>query len=801
VATDLLYLMNKHYLNVFFRNLLRRDTVTYINIIGLSVGLTCTLMILLWIGNELTYDKFHEHSEEIYRIQLSNFREGILTDRSPITSVPMAPEINANFPEIQSFVRLRHINSLMLQNAEEHLTIENCLAADSSFFQIFSFDLIHGNPKTALAGPNKIVLTESSSNLVFHGDYPVGKSLVVNGDEHFLVSGVVKDPPQNSHIKFNGLISINTLWQENPCMKWDCNFSFYSYLLLNKNTDVNALETKFPDFLWEPLNKKNAQAGWREEIHLIPIEHIHFQSTSAYELEPAGNIAMVYLFSSIAILILSVACINFINLTTAQASKKGKEIGIKKVIGATRKQLISQHLGEVFIQAFIALLIAVMLLEIALPSFSNLLQMKLMVNYHSFTFYISMVALLSVVTLATGSYSALYFSGISPVTILKNKIARSSKRSHLRNSLIVIQFAVSIALIACTFIIYNQLHFLTKHQLGFEKENIINIQLSNEEAQSKWQILKNEIANLSEVQSVGASTFVPGGGTTSNGYVPEGFESPMMLRIIDIDEDFLQTLGIEIAEGRNFSKDIPSDRKAFIINETLAKTLNWSDPIGKFIERNGTKHKVLGVVKDFNFASLHNEMEPLILSREPWEGLMDFTFLSVKIKAQEFQNSIQKLERIWKSQVSSLPFEFSFLEDRLNAQYQNEQRLGKAFIYFSGLAILISCMGLFGVVLFLTEQKTKEIGIRKALGGSSMHILLLLSRDLTKWILLSLIIAVPIVWMVMNKWLMNFAYAVKIDWWVFIFAGFIALLLSWITVSWHTIKASLRKPVDTLRYE
>ena len=796
-----LIFMNKHYLNVFFRNLLKRDTVTYINIIGLSVGLTCTLMILLWIGNELTYDKFHEQSEEIYRIQLSNFREGILTERSPITSVPMAPEITANFPEIESFVRIRQINSMMLQNAEEHLTIENCLAADSSFFQIFSFDLIQGNPKTALDGPNKIILTESSADLVFHGDYPVGKSLVVNGDEHFVVSGVVKDPPQNSHIKFNGLISLSTFWKYRPCTEWDCNFSFYSYLLLNKNTDVNTLEAKFPDFLWEPLNKKNAQAGWREDINLIPIDDIHFQSTSAYELEPPGNIAMVYLFSAIAILILSVACINFINLSTAQASKKGKEIGIKKVIGATRKQLISQQLGEVFIQAFIALLIAIMLLELALPTFNNLLHMKLMVNYQSLTFYISMVTLLSLITLATGSYSALYFSGISAANILKNKIAVSSKRSYLRNSLIVIQFTVSIALIASTVIIYNQLHFLSSHQLGFDKENIINIQLSNEEAQSKWRTLITEIASLTEVQSAGASTFVPGGGTTSNGYIPEGFDSPMMLRIIDIDEDFLQTLGIEIVEGRNFSIDILSDRKAFIINETLAKTLNWEKPVGKFIERNGTKHEVIGVVKDFNFASLHNQMEPLILSREPWEGLMDFTFLSVKLKTKDFQSSIRRLESIWNNQVSSLPFEFIFLEDRLNAQYQNEQRLGKAFVYFSGLAIFISCMGLFGVVLFLTEQKTKEIGIRKALGGSAIHILILLSRDLTKWILLSLVISIPLAWLVMDQWLMNFAYATKISWWIFIGAGVITILLAWITVSWHTLKAALKKPVDTLRYE
>jgi putative ABC transport system permease protein len=342
---------------------------------------------------------------------------------------------------------------------------------------------------------------------------------------------------------------------------------------------------------------------------------------------------------------------------------------------------------------------------------------------------------------------------------------------------------------------------LTSHDLGLDKENVINIPLSNEDAMNKWKVLKDEINDLSEVVSVGASTFLPGGGTTSNGYIPEGFESPMMIKVIDIDEDFLTTMGIQLAEGRNFSQEFPSDQSAFIINETLAKELNWDDPIGKFIERNGGRHEVIGEVRDFNFASLHNKLEPMILTRRPWEGMHNFNFLSVKLKTDDFKGSISDLEAIWQRQITSLPFEFGFLEDRLNAQYQNEERIGNVFMYFSFLAIFISCMGLFGVVLFLTEQKTKEIGIRKALGGSVLHILLLLSKDLTKWILVSLIISVPIAWIAMDKWLTNFAYAVKIDWWIFAGSGIITILLSWLTISWHTIKAALRKPVDTLRYE
>jgi len=597
------------------------------------------------------------------------------------------------------------------------------------------------------------------------------------------------------------LVSLSTILRDHPCKAWDCNYSFYSYLLLNEQSDPAMLESKLPDFLWEPLNKKNAQFDWREDMKLMSLKDIHFHSTSNSEMETPGSMAMVVLFAAIAIMIISVAGINFINLTTAQASRKGREIGIKKVIGASKGQLISQQLSEVFVQVVIAMAFAIILLELVLPSFNSLLQMNLQVSYIEPGYYLGVFAMLLLITLTTGSFSALYFSNLNPLLVLKSKFAISSKRSNLRNALLVVQFTVSIALIAGTLIIYKQLNYLTTRDLGFDKENIINIILSNEEAQDQWKTLKTEISGLSEVTSVGASTFIPGGGTTSNGYVPEGFESPLMLRIIDIDKDFLKTHNITISDGRNFSQEFPSDKKAFIINETMARTLNWDQPLGKYIERNGTKHEVIGIVEDFNYSSLHNELEPLILSNEPWEGMMDFTFLSVKLKTDNFQQTIQRLEKIWNSQVSSLPFEFSFLEDRLNDQYQNEQRLGKAFMYFSALAIFISCMGLFGVVLFLTEQKTKEIGIRKALGGSVMHILLILSSDLTKWIILSLIIAIPVAWATMDSWLMNFAYSVKIQWWIFILAGIITILLSWITISWHTLKAALKKPVDTLRYE
>lgn len=793
--------MIKHHFKIFLRNLARRDAVTYINIIGLSVGLACSILILLWIKNELSYDTFHSNFKDIYRIQLTTFREGVPNDSDPITMVPIGPALNENFPEIKSFVRLRQFSELTLQQEDKHYSEDNFLAADSSFFDVFSFNLIEGDPKTALSEPYSIVLSESIAKKIFANESALGKSLLINGADHFIVSGVVENPPQNSHIKFNGLISINTMWKDNPCTKWDCNYSFYTYLLLNPGSNPIALEAKFPDFLWEPLNKKNAQAGWKVVAGLMPLGDVHFKSTSNYEMESPGNTGMIFLFSAIALFILVIACINFINLTTAQASKKGKEIGIKKVAGATRNQLAAQLIGEVFIQTSIALIIAVVIAELTLPAFNNLLHMNLDVEYQSSGFIMAATLLLVVITLGSGAYPALYLTKFHPAEILKGKVALGAYNSGLRNTLVVIQFTISIALIAGTFIIYNQLHFLTNHDLGFDKENIITIPMNNDEARDQWEQLKLEMNRLPEVVSVGASTFVPGGGSTSNGYLPEGFDSPIMLKVLDIDEDYLRTMGVELVSGRNFSKEFATDKSAFIINEQLAKQLDWDDPVGKTINRNRTKHPIIGVVRDFNFSSLHHQMEPIIISQNPWEGIQSYGYLSVRIQSGNISQSIQKLEEIWKNQVTSLPFEFSFLEDRINNLYLTEKRLGETFIYFSSLAILISCMGLFGLVLFLVDQKTKEIGIRKTLGGSVADILLLLSKDLTKWILFALILAVPLTWFAMDRWLMNFAYATEIRWWIFALAGLLTILISWITVSWHTIKAALKNPVEALRYE
>lgn len=792
--------MIKHHFKVFIRNLARRDAVTYINIIGLSVGLACSILILIWIENELSYDIFHSNFKDIYRIELTDFREGVPDEPSPITMVPIGPALCENFPEIKSFVRLRQFSGLTLQIEDKHYSEENFLAADSSFFDIFSFQLIEGNPKTALLEPYSIVLSESAARKIFADEKALGKSILINGSDHYVVSGVVENPPQNSHIKFNGLISINTMWKDNPCTFWDCNYSFYTYLLLNPKTNVNALESKFPDFLWEPLNKKNAEAGWKEVAQLMPLGDIHFNSTSNYEMESPGNVGMLLLFSAIALFILVIACINFINLITAQASKKGKEIGIKKVAGATRIQLATQYIGEVFIQTSIALIIAIIIAELTLPAFNNLLHMNLDVEYQSSGFIGAAILLLVVITIGSGAYPAFYLTKFHPAEILKGKAALRAHKSGLRNTLVVVQFTISIALIAGTFIIYNQLHFLTNFDLGFDKENIITIAMNNDEARDQWQHLKHEMNQLPEVVSIGASTFVPGRGSTSNGYLPEGFESPMMLNVLDIDEDYLETMDIEIVSGRNFSEAFATDESAFIINEQLANQLNWKDPIGKSIHRNG-HHSIIGVIKSFNFSSLHHQMEPLIITKKPWEGNHSYSYLSVRIQSGNISQTINKLENIWKGQVTSIPFEFGFLEDRLNKLYLTEKRLGETFIYFSSLAILISCMGLFGLVLFMVDQKTKEIGIRKTLGGSAFDILLLLSKDLTKWMIIALFIAIPLTWLAMDSWLMNFAYATDISWWIFALAGTTTILIAWITVSWHTIKAALKNPVEALRYE
>ncbi len=791
--------MLKYSLKLAFRKLLRDKTLAFINITGLAVGMTCAILILLWLENELTYDRFHKDYSNIYRVELNEYRENVLEERSSITQMPIGPALAETFPEVAAFVRLRGPEEITVSVDDDFINLPGIFYADSGIFNIFSFPLIDGNPSTALRNPNSIVLTSTAAkNLFGNANEAVGKTIVINGAVPLQITGIIESAPENSHIRYQGLISFSTMYQRKPCMEWDCNYSFYTYIRLVPETDMENLESKFPDFMWEPLNKKLATANWREDIALRPIAAIHLFSKS-YEMERSGSMQMVYLFAAIGIFIILIACINFINLTTAQLSKRFVEIGIKKVAGASRNQLALQIFGEILIQAIIALVLAIIAIELTLPTFNAVLSKSLVLSYVDFWFVGGIIALLALSVLISGSYPAYILTSYSPAKIIKGE--KTSSNSTFRTTLVVMQFMISISLISSTAIIYSQLSYVRRIDLGFQKENIITVPLANKQARNSYKSLMLAFRSLPEVVQTGASTEVPGNGFTSNGYLPEGADNPIMFHALDINETYLETMGMQLADGRNFNENMISDKEAILINEKLAATMGWENAIGKTVERNGIKHPVIGVVKDFHFTSAREEIAPLIITKNPWEGVQSYGQLSIRIQSGNISYTLSKLEQIWKDQVPSLPFEYAFLDERFDNLYKTEETLGKLFIYFTALAILISGMGVFGLILFMVEQKTKEIGIRKVLGASVSHLVLLFSSLFTKRVLIGAIVAIPITLVVMNNWLDNFAYHTTVRPVHFILAAGLALFIALTTVSFHALKAALRNPAEVLKNE
>jgi len=785
-------------LKLAFRKLMRDKTLSFINISGLAIGMACAVLIFLWLQNELSYDRFHDDYGSIYRVELDMYKENELEERSAITQMPIGPALSENFADISSFVRLRGPGDITALVDDDFLNLSEIFFADSGFFSVFSYPLTEGNPATALRDPNSIVLTPEAARTLFGDDSAVGKTIIYNGTVTLQVTGIIKAAPNNSHMKYQGFISFSTLYHSNPCREWDCNYSFYTYIKLVPGTNLENLKSKFPEFLWEPHNKKFANFNYREDIALRPVADIHLYSKSN-EIQRGGSPQMIYLFVAIGIFIILIACINFINLTTAQLSKRFVEIGIKKVAGASRHQLVVQIFGEIIIQAVIALVLAIIIVELTLPAFNAVLNNTLRLPYTDFTFVGGILILLTISILISGAYPAYFLTALSPAKIIKG--AKNNSKFSFRTVLVVIQFTIAVTLIASTAIIYAQLSYVSDIDLGFQKENIISVPLANTQARDSYENLMLSFGTLSEVIQTGASTEIPGNGFTSNGYLPEGINSPIMYNALDINETYLETMGMQLVEGRNFSKELESDKLAFLVNETLVSKLGWEHALGKIIERNGVKHPIIGVVKDFHFTSVRKEIAPLVITRRPWSDNRGYGYITLRIQSNNLRSTLGKLEGIWKNQVPSLPFEYLFLDEQFDNLYKTEHVLGKIFIYFSALAVLISAMGVFGLVLFMVEQKTKEIGIRKVLGASISHVVLIFTALFTKRVLIGAILAIPITLLVMNNWLANFAYHTAVKPQHFVFAAGLALFIALTTVFFHALKAALKNPTEVLKSE
>ncbi len=814
--------MFKNYLKIAWRNLLRNKTFSIINIAGLAIGLSCFLLIALYVLDELSFDKFYANADRIYRTNAS-VRFGGVDLNFPLSSDMMGQMLKKDYPQVEDYARVYNSNgSKLVKKGNDFINEQKVCHADSTFFRIFDLPVIAGDVKNALNEPNTVVITEKIAKKYFgSAENAMGKAIETNDNNKTLykVTAVIKDVPGNSHFNFDFYFSM-----KNVNYQWGqfLSHNFHTYLLLKKGTDYKEFEKKFTEYVDKyclPEAKQFMQiksmeefkkSGNKLEYNLTPLTKIHLYSTLQYEFLPGGNIQYVYIFSAVALFILLIACINFMNLTTARSANRAKEVGIRKVLGTEKKELVAQFLIESTLMVVLSLLIAIGIAYLVLPLFNDVAD-KTMALHNLFSPIILplLIALPFAVGLLAGSYPAFYLSSFKPIEVLKGKLKMGNKSGGLRSVLVVFQFFTSIVLIISTIVIYQQLHFIQTKNLGYDKNQVLIIN-GTSALGNNLTPFKNELLQMPGVTSATVSSFLP---VPINASRSDNIfsSSPIMdakngidMQAWGIDYDYFKTMGIQIIKGRAFSKDFGSDSSAVVINETAAKLFGYDDPVGKKIygsPGNGNTservaYNIIGVVKNFNYESLKQNVGPLSLFLQSNTGLVSF-----KISTANIPEILKQAENKWKALTPGLPFSFRFLDESFNEMYRGEQRIGKIILIFSTLAILIACLGLFGLSIFIAEQRTKEIGIRKVLGASVRGVVQMLSKDFIKLVAISFIIAAPLSWWLMNKWLQDFAYRVEISWWIFLLAAVLAFAIAIVTVSFQAIKAALMNPTKSLRTE
>lgn len=800
--------MIKNYLLVTLRNLLRQKGYSIINILGLAIGFAAFILIFMHIVDELSYDRFHSQADRIYRVSVDGVISGDVLNVA-VSAAPTGEAMMREIPQIINFTRIDQFpQSVHFSYQDRNFFQEGLLFSDSTFFEMFSFPMVLGNPQEALVKPYSLVLTTSLAQKYFGEENPLGQVIKMNNNASFTVTGVVEDPPPNSHFSFEALASFTTLLKmngEEAYAHWG-SLSLYTYVLLSKEADPREVEKAFPDLYLKYMEDLSELTNISFNPYLQPLTSIHLHSNLMAELQTNSDISYVYAFMAIAVFILLIACINFMNLSTARSVKRSKEVGLRKVVGADRKQLVFQFIGESMIYSFLALMAGLILVEIALPTFNYLLDKELTIKlFRAWQPVVLLLGLAVAVGIIAGSYPALYLSSFQPIRVLKGYLSQRAGKANVRNILVVAQFTISIFLIICTALVFNQLSFVSNKKLGFSKEQVLIIPLRGERLFDKSETLKNELSNLSCVTGVTSSRFVPGRDMDGSGFVPEGYEenNPIIIFNNQVDYSYLSAMKMQLVTGRDFSREMASDSNAVIINETLLKKLGWAEPLNKKITAFGRTGSydlhVIGVVEDFHFRSLHDVIEPSLM----YIGSANNRFLTVRLAPGNHQESLRMIREKWQELEHSMAFDYYFLEEDFDSLYKAEQRVGEIFIYFTLIAIIIACLGLFGLASYNAEQKRKEIGIRKALGSSVERIVLMLSRHFSKLVILANIIAWPLAYLFMNEWLSNFAYSIKIVdyWWVFIVSALAALGIALLTVTYQAVKAAVINPVDAIKYE
>jgi putative ABC transport system permease protein len=785
-----------NYIKVAFRNILRHKGYSSINIIGLSAGMAVCLLLFLWVHDELSYDRYHENVDQIYRIIFQYESEGKVKG-SASTPAPLGPALVSEFPEVKKAVRFGENGFLVC--CKDKCFFERIFFADPEVFEVFNFPLVQGNPAAVLNTPYSIIISENIRDKYFGKEDPVGKIINLKGKHDFKITGVFKKIPRNSHFTFDFLGGFSDYAGRNSD-KWGIS-NYYTYVLISKDYPLYKFEAKLPSFI-EKYRGKEAVSVYKTKYLPQPLTRIHLHSHLRNEIEPNSDIRNIYIFSAIALFILLIACFNYINLSTAMYIKRIKEIGVRKVIGAVRSQLINQFLCEAFLFSLITLPLGLLCAQLFLPFFNAISGKQLMIRLFDNSFLLpGIVIIFLAVGFFSGFFPALFVSYMKPINALKGMFKFSSKISLLRKFLVVFQFTISVAFIINSIVILNQLNYIRNKDLGFNKECIVNIPIHRKAALEQYETIKNEFLKNSNVTAVSASSFFPGKNRWYVNYWREGInpdENPMINCLI-VDDGFLETFNIKLLKGRSFSKHFPGDRgNTYILNNLAVKEFGWESPIGKeFKLGSAKKGTVIGVVEDFHFRSLHHDIKPVALYFSPqW-----FAYFSVKIASHDIPQSLSFLKNKWQGLVPNQFFEYSFLDEDIDNLYKTEARLGNIFIAVAFLAIFVACLGLFGLAAFTSEQRTKEIGIRKVLGASAARIVLLMSKEFTRWVLVANIIAWPVAWYAMNKWLQNFAYRTSIGIWIFLLAGLIVFIIALLTLSYKAISAALANPIKALRYE
>jgi putative ABC transport system permease protein len=789
-----------NYFKVAFRNFSKQKIYSFINIAGLALGMGLFVLIFLYIQTELSYDRFHKNADRIYRVAEESLQNGSSVSHANIFPI-IAPNLVKEFPEISGVVRFEKSPRVFV-NANENKFIENrFFYADSSVFDIFSFSLIKGNPKTALNAPYSLLLTEEKAKKYFGDKDPLDQVLSINNEHDYKITGILKNIPSNSHIKFDFLASISTLeaQDKNYGKIWGA-MSAYTYILLAPGHSPQEVDKRFPEFIRKHRNEEAAQ-NWK--FFLQPLTSIHLHSHLNYELEANNDIRYITIFTAIALFIIIIAGINFMNLSTARSAKRAKEVGIRKVLGAVKPQLAKQFLFESVVMTVVAVPLSLILVEILSQSLPSFFGKQLNVNYWKNPLLpIILFGLVLFLGLFSGSYPAFFLSSFKPSSVIYGKF-RSGAKGHLfRKILVVIQFSISVFLITGTFIIHEQLNFIQNKNLGFDKDNIMFIPVQDETVKRDFQPFKTKLLQYPGILSVSASTSLPSVAPGMGAFIPQGHseEDAFIVRHLLCDYDFIPTYKMTIIKGRNFDQSIATDRKqALIINETAASHLGWDNPIGQILVNRSGKYQVIGVVNDFHFRSKHQKIEPLVISLIPDNRYIYYA--SLRIKGDKINRTLNIIKDTWRSMSSGEPFQYFFLNDNIDQLYKSETSTSRLFDFLTVMALFIACLGLFGLAAYTAEQRTKEMGIRKVLGASVFNIFYLLSSEFTKWILLSNLIAWPLSYYFMSHWLENFAYRINLSVFTFILSGAIALLIALITVSFQGLKTSLSNPVASLRYE